>query len=309
LYKINNNGTLANLPNAFPTACPYNATAVMTLSNNGYLAISGGTSSATIRVWKQAVDQFIALPNITHGHASVAELSFSLDAQLLAVRSNTTTSRIYRRKGDIFSAAAADITQPTNMGFYDTPKNIIFSPDGKYLFNIEQWALKNLDYVQVWKVLGSNVPFFQQIDSFAPIVAPVASADGITFSKDGNFFVIGYGTTGETKACSIAANDLFCNGTTVFDGYNFANVTYPIFQSIYSNPDKHDFSKNSHYIVSTVQGDSGVYLSKKYKPYLYNDFLLVERPFQTNGTTGASPVRAFDTLHPTGTGSFVAFAN
>jgi type II secretory pathway pseudopilin PulG len=306
LYKINANGTLTNLPDAFPTPCVYNATAVMELSNNGYLAISTSDSSAVINLWKQAGDKFLPLASLTHSDPSVKQLSFSPDAKMLAVRSATNTSKIYKRKGDSFSSAIADISQPSNLSSLNTPQSLVFSPDGKYLTDIEWWAAKGVPYLNIWRVFVDKKPStFTQLQSFAPYIGgPISTS---AFSADSNYIVMNVSYTFSVM-CKIDPNDVFCGGPFLFGGSFWTTWSYISLGDNFggSGSAYYSFSRNSNYMIETRIGASNA-------PELaikigVNGFRTFFGPFQNNGLPGTTPTRPVDQVLSGSTGGPVAFS-
>ncbi|MEQ1789410.1 MAG: prepilin-type N-terminal cleavage/methylation domain-containing protein [Rickettsiales bacterium] len=307
LYKINQNGTLTNLPSAFVTnlgvaaPCPYNATAVMTLSNNGYLAISTSTASAVIHLWKQAGDKFIQLSDLTHSAASVAEVSFTLDAKLLAVRSATTTSKIYKRRGDSFSSAAADITQPVGLNTFFAPLNLGLSPDGRYLYGYNREA-SSYKYLNIWRITYGKPVSFVTIPKFISTWGGTSVRP--SFSPDGRYMVMGMG--GWIGLCKIDPGDIFCGGTKSFSGQTLAKYNiWATLSTFMSSLDYNSASKDTNYIVSTVL-DGSVALIRKNSVSSFSD---ISAPFQSDGTVGATPVRAFDQVLSGSAGGPVAFSH
>lgn len=304
LYKISTAGTLTNLPSAFSTACPYNSTAVMALSNNGYLAISTSTSSAVINLWKQSGDRFIALPSLTHSDASVAELSFSPDAKLLAVRSATTTSKIYKRKGDSFSSAAADITQPANLSFYNTPVSLVFSPDGRYLVDMEYWTANSVFYLSSWRVLEGSTVSFAQLTSFSPFT--LNSLNNIVFSPDGRYFIID--DVAASLLCNIDPGDVFCGGSILNSGY-MLSVGHFWVGSTFNSAGKvfYSFSRDSNFFIRSRE-----WVSKAPEIPIrvgVKSFMIYLGFFNSSGTTGGVPSRMMDQMLSGSTGGPVAFAH
>ncbi len=311
LYKINANGTLTNLSTAFATGeeCVYDANGVMDLSNNGYLAIS---NSATINLWKQAGDKFVKLSSTPisptpHG-GTVQELSFSIDATLLAVRSTGTTSRIYKRKGDSFSASATDITQPTpTIGTVNSPESLVFSPDGKYLIETERFATSSY-YFKIWRVLGGSTPSFVKLSTdFTDSIA--STNNSLLFSQDNKYFVSNI-VSSAPFICKIDPNDIFCNGTfisgadTVAVDQNYLTSTPAVTGSPTAS---FSFSKNSNnYVVYSLSNSAvpRIYM-KLGSIYSFTESLA----FDSTGIPQATPTQAFDQILTGSTGGIVAFTH
>ncbi len=300
LYKISAGGTLTNLSSAFATACPYNSTAVMDLSNNGYLAISSGTSSAVINLWKQSGDKFVALTSLTHSAASVAELSFSPDAKMLAVRSATNTSRIYKRKGDTFSAAAADITQPANLSSTNTPLTIVFSPDGKFLADIEFNTGNSRYYVNSWVVLGVDNPSFSQMTSITP--STTNSVDSIFFTQDRRVMLV----TGVYNGICLIEHSWpsLCGNSGSYYGGGWTSGFAASGGKTYGA-----FSKGGYYYIITRLGDNVLpYVAKAYSRLTYGTMRRFEAWGPVPYYPSSSPGVAYNNSLPSATGGPVAFS-
>lgn len=301
LYKISAGGTLTNLSSAFATACPYNSTAVMDLSNNGYLAISSGTSSAVINLWKQSGDKFVALTSLTHSAASVAELSFSPDAKMLAVRSATNTSRIYKRKGDTFSAAAADITQPANLSVTNTPLTIVFSPDGKFLADIELNTGDSRYYVNSWVVIGGDNPSFSQMTSRTP--STTNSVDSLIFSHDRRILQV----TGVYNGTCLIEHSWpsLCGNSGNYYGGGWTSGFAASGGKTYGA-----FSKGGYYYVMTRLDDTGLpSVSKSYFRTAYRPMRRFEYGYSTGVLNpSSSPSHGMDRILFGATGGPVAFS-
>ncbi len=272
----------------------------MDLSNNGYLAISSGTGSAVINLWKQSGDKFVALSSLTHSAASVAELSFSPDAKMLAVRSATNTSRIYKRKGDTFSAAAADITQPANLSSTNTPLTIVFSPDGKFLADIELNTGDSMYYVNSWMVLGGDNPSFAQMTSITP--STTNSVDSLIFSHDRRDLKV----TGVYDGTCLIEHGWpsLCGNSGTYQGGGFASGFAAGGGKTYGA-----FSKGGYYYVITRLGDTELpYVAKSYSRLTYGTMPRFEYNGAGVGVPSATPDGGYDRYLAGSTGGPVAFS-
>ncbi|MEZ5690762.1 MAG: prepilin-type N-terminal cleavage/methylation domain-containing protein [Rickettsiales bacterium] len=304
LYKIDNDGTLTDLPNAFDTACTYNSTAVMELSNNGYLAISSGTSSPTIHLWKQSGDKFIALADLTHTN-NILELSFSHNANLLAIRSATNTSKIYKRKGDSFSSAAADITQPTGFTSINPPASLTFSPDGNYL-SIAGCIMSGGfcdNYLKSWRIRGDSTYAFIPL---ADIFLDKSSGSFFTiyklkFSPNSNYLIYDSWSS-RTYIRKIEHDDVITTnlvGFLVFDSGG-SDMSF-------------SFSRNSNYMISSRGRNTDLVGLIPATPVIFvrkvGYVSQMNGYFQADGTAGTIPIRMLDQVLADATGGPAAFAH
>jgi prepilin-type N-terminal cleavage/methylation domain-containing protein len=162
------------------------------LSNNGYLAISDG--ALAISFYKQTGDSFSALPQGLSLLQPINSVSFSNNANFLAL----STGVIYSRKGDAFVSLGSD---PEEMP--PSPDRVVFSPDGKMLA-----ATKTDGTIQLWRVSNTSDPV--TIDNFMPLpFAPTVNGGNlgaVAFSPDGKYVAFSHDTYPQIQVFNINAN-------------------------------------------------------------------------------------------------------
>lgn len=275
LYKIANDGTLANQTSAFSTNCTYNASGTMAFSDNGYLAIADTTN---IKFWKQSGDTFVKLAASGDLSNSNTLISFSPNARYLAVlpAASGTTVPLYKKNGDSFITFSG--TLPTHAGA--TAKNsVAFSPDGNYL------AATSDSNIYLWRVLSNGT--FVALSTISP--ASSSGLTGATFSPDGRYFAVGRVESPYLLIYKIDAND------------TFTALTVPTGVPAASTGVSFAFSKDSNYLVMmTANTTYPVLLFQKTSAITYK---YISYPFPV----GASPTRPFDSMLAGSTGIAAAF--
>ncbi len=275
LYKISGGGILTNQSSAFSTACTYNASGTMALSNNGYLAIADTTN---IKFWKQSGDVFVKL-NTAYDFANTNTLtSFSPDAVYFAVlpTASGTTVPVYRRNSnDSFTSITAASHSTA------TAKNsVAFSKDGKYL------AATSSANIYLWRVLNNGA--FLAITTLTP--AGSSALTGVTFSPDGRYMVVGRAETPYLIIYKIDPND------------TFTALAAPTGVPAASTGLGFSFSSDSNYLAMVTANTSHPVLL--FNRTAANSYKYMAAPF----TAGATPTTPLDNILASSSGGAVAFS-
>jgi len=276
LYKISAGGVLTNQSSAFSTACTYNASGAMALSNNGYLAIA---DTANIKLWKQSGDSFLKLGTTSDltGNANTL-ISFSPNATYFAVlpTASGTTIPVYRRNTNDSLTAITAASHATA-----TVKNsVAFSPDGKYL------AATSSANIYLWRVLNKGA--FVALTTLTP--GGSSALTGVTFSPDGRYMAVGRAETPYLIIYKIEPND------------TFAALTAPTGVPAASSGTGFSFSADSNYLAMVT--GSTTYPILVFNKVSANSFKYMSAPF----AVGSTPTSPIDSALSGSSGGAVAFS-
>jgi len=275
LYKISGGGVLTSQTSAFATACTYNASGSMALSNNGYLAIADTTN---IKFWKQSDDIFVKL-NTSYDLSNANTLtSFSPDAVYFAVlpTASGTTVPVYKRN---YNDAFTSITAPSHASA-TTKNSVAFSKDGKYL------AATSSANIYLWRVLNNGT--FLAITTLTP--GGSSGLTGVTFSPDGRYMAVGRVETPYLIIYKIDPND------------TFTALTAPTGVPAASTGLGFSFSSDSNYLAMVTANTS--YPILMFNRTAANSYKYMAAPF----TAGAAPTTPLDNILAASSGGAVAFS-
>ncbi len=219
---------LTNLGNPMlPAAsCPaYNAANRVSMSNNGYLAI---TYPAGVSLFKHASGSLTSLGSTALSPAVAAMpvvTVFGKNADYLFLSDRATYDRLYVRTGErqfesVTTMPPAAWTAPDLASLAGQIRSAAFSPDGKY-FAIGTNADPK---VRLWRIDANNI--FTSIASLSPVMAGIA--DSIAFSHDSRFLAVGGAVTpgaNNMYIYRIDANDAF---TVEFNNISNPGVIYSL---------------------------------------------------------------------------------
>lgn len=277
LYKLTGSSGVSNLSTAFSTACTYNASGTIALSNNGYLAVADTTN---IKFWKQSGDSFLKLSSSGDLANSSTLISFSPDATYFAAlpTASATTIPVYKRiVGDIFTTSG--ITAPSHVTA--TAKNsVAFSPDGKYL------AATSDTNIYLWRILANGS--FIALSTISP--ASSTGLTAVTFSPDGRYFVVGRAETPYLIIYKIDPSD------------TFTALSAPTGVPAASTGVGFAFSTDSNYLLMLTANTS--YPALMFRKESVSNFKYLTFPFPV----GTTPTTIFDNILAASAGSAVAFS-